>query len=333
MSQEELVAEVRNILDKSPNQALKNPVLAMILAAEAYKIFPRRDWSNRDHRLDLERFVYVGLEDFLHSKSFANTPDLLYIQTEFDGLVREFNDLAHNGGCGSNWSKAELLVSKIKSVARRDPSHPAVLRIQQQLMPLITDKSLMTFLVVTLSMLLSALVTAYLTSLMVVTAHRKGTLGQSYFTDGLEVIIGILLFSLTSRFLSKRMHTLRVPRINPNLAPMAVAMSIFTFIVYAGGYNMFVNHFLNWPTSIEITWKTLIAGAKEKWLFSAPFVVIVFYILTAFRFAIIPKYVSEGVEGLGEIGDKISFAFIFIVSCLISMLLRILFIAASALPR
>jgi hypothetical protein len=79
MSQEDLVAQARIILDKSENEAIKNPVLAMILAAEAHKLFPNHDWSNRDHLLDLERFIYVGLEDFLYSKSFSNTPDLLII--------------------------------------------------------------------------------------------------------------------------------------------------------------------------------------------------------------------------------------------------------------
>ncbi len=177
----------------------------------------------------------------------------------------------------------------------------------------------------------SAVIAAYLLALMIMTAYRNGTLNHEYFTDGLGVIINILLFSLTSRILSKRMHTLRIPRISPGLKLITVGISILIFLIYVSSHSIFINYFLNKPLSVSNTISALIAGAQREWLFSAPFVVVLLYMFTALRFVTIPQKGSDVLEDLGEIGDKISFAFIFICSCLISMLLRISFLVVSAL--
>jgi hypothetical protein len=172
-------------------------------------------------------------------------------------------------------------------------------------------------------------VAAFIASLTVASAHKKGTafVSSRDLQDFVSLITSCALF-LPLAYMTKRVRILRgMPAVAPKYLPMLVLLALVIFVEYRLVYDFFIAKQLGLPSSVGRGIGSLLDDARNRWLYSGTLVVISLALLQYSRF--IGRLIPEEIEYSDELASALNTGVVIVISVVISALIKLLLVVAS----
>jgi hypothetical protein len=125
----------------------------------------------------------------------------------------------------------------------------------------------------------------------------------------------------------KRVQTARTPVVPSAYLPILLLLALLIFVEFRLAAELFVAVRLGLPFSFSAGFGSLLADARQRWLYSTPFVVIGLSLLQHLRF--IRKFVPEPLEEWDQAASAFSAAVIAVIAIAVSAVIKLLLMVAT----
>lgn len=125
----------------------------------------------------------------------------------------------------------------------------------------------------------------------------------------------------------QRGKTVRKPLVAPKYLPVLVLLALVIFIEYRLCYEFVLSNQLglSFQLSHEVT--SLLADARQGWLYSAPLVVVGVFLLQHSRF--VGRLIPEAIEEIDEIASRVSAGIVIVFAIVVSAIIKLVLVVAS----
>jgi hypothetical protein len=191
------------------------------------------------------------------------------------------------------------------------------------------DKSGYVLLSYGLCLVASAPVAAFIASLTVASGLKRGTafVSSRDFQDFVSLITSCALF-LPLAYITKRVRVLRgMPAVAPKYLPLLIVLALVIFAEYRLVYEFFIAKQLGLSFSMGNSIGSLLADARERWLYSGTLVVISLALLQYSRF--IGRLIPEEIEYSDELASALNTGIITVISVVVSAIIKFVLIVVS----
>jgi hypothetical protein len=315
-----LMQLIRSVIEKrGVGDATQRETAVSLVAIAARIEFPERAWERYGSAdEELENFIAIALIDLGHTGWFENT-------TRFFQLYKALKLDVEDGAVP--WDAADNIERMLRAIVAKDPNHPLSKHYASWL-SLLTDRSGYIMRIYAVGLAASAPVAALVAVVLTSVATKIGApfAADADVQDLIGALISGTMFYPVVYFM-KRVQTARTPVVPREYLPMLILLALLIFVEFRLATELFVGIQLGLPFSFSASFGSLLVDARQRWLYSAPFVVIGLSLLQHLRF--IGKFVPEALEDWDQAASAFTAVVIAVIAIAVSAVIKLLLMIAT----